>query len=91
MCSSDLWILESADSLAKQSEQHASAPDRRIEWLFQQTLGREPSPTEQLRATDFISKDLTNAASDPNIPDLKTRWTLLAHNLLICNEAMYVP
>jgi hypothetical protein len=70
------WILDAAGDLARRSEQAASQPADRIDWLMMQILGRSASDREREVYLQFVSEP--------------SRWEPLAHNLLICNEFFYI-
>lgn len=76
------WILDSASMLARRSQDFSSEPSRRIDWLFESVLGRAPKEHERQRFLEYVSADQTSE-NDP--------WVVLAHNLLICSEFIYVP
>jgi hypothetical protein len=75
------WVLESAERLASESESQSSAPEARIEWLYQQTLQRAPSDREKEQWLEFVNATDPELASKPHLA-----LTLLAQNLLISNE-----
>lgn len=76
------WIVESAEQLALRSGQVTSEPQRRVDWLVETVLGREPTSQESQRYLDFIASGQGTE---------QERWVTLAHNLLICSEFIYVP
>jgi hypothetical protein len=91
------WVLDAASTLARQSEQAASLPADRIDWLMMQTVGRPPNEREREVYLRFVSEpsvpvvDPTSATSPSTTSSLSTtRWEMLAHNLLICNEFFYI-
>jgi hypothetical protein len=76
------WILESARLLARRSQEYSSEPQRRIDWMFEQVLGREPQAHERERLLDYAL-----GVHEPGVD----AWEIVAHNLLICSEFIYVP
>jgi hypothetical protein len=84
------WILDAAGALASRSGQTACLQIDRIDWLMMQTLGRRASDREREAYLQFV-----NEPSHPQ-PDAElssrtaSRWEMLAHNLLICNEFFYI-
>jgi hypothetical protein len=70
------WILDAAGDLARRSEQTASQPIDRIDWLMMQILGRSATDREREIYLQFVSEP--------------SRWEMLSHNLLICNEFFYI-
>ena len=76
------WILESARLLARRSQEHSSEPQRRIDWMYEQVLGREPQAHERERLLDYAL-----GVHEPGAD----AWEIVAHNLLICSEFIYVP
>ena len=76
------WIVESAELLARRSQEFSSEPSRRIDWLFESVLGRQPREIERQRFMDFLAADNESGENG---------WEILAHNLLVCSEFIYVP
>lgn len=76
------WIVESAELLARRSQEFSSEPSRRIDWLFESVLGRQPREVERQRFMDFLAADHESGQNG---------WEILAHNLLVCSEFIYVP
>lgn len=75
------WVLESAERLASESESQSSAPEARIEWLYQQALQRAPTDREKEQWLEFLNATDPALAAQPRLA-----LTLLAQNLLISNE-----
>ncbi|MFN7731295.1 MAG: DUF1553 domain-containing protein, partial [Pirellula sp.] len=75
------WVLESAERLASESESQASAPEARIDWLYQQALQRAPTDREKEQWLAFLNATDPALAAQPRLA-----LTLLAQNLLISNE-----
>jgi len=90
------WLLDAASTLARQSEQAASLPVDRIDWLMMQTIGRTANERERELYLKFVSEpsvpavDPASATSPSATSPSATRWEMLAHNLLICNEFFYI-
>jgi hypothetical protein len=76
------WIVSSAELLSRRSQEHSSEPSPRVDWLYETVLGREPREHERQRLLDFVA---THQAPDED------PWSMVAHNLLICSEFIYVP
>jgi hypothetical protein len=76
------WIVDSASLIARRSQEFSSESSGRIQWLFETVLGRAPQEHEKQRFLDYVSAS-QGSDNDP--------WVVLAHNLLICSEFIYVP
>ncbi|MCE2784983.1 MAG: PSD1 and planctomycete cytochrome C domain-containing protein [Pirellula sp.] len=76
------WIVDSARRLAQRSEAYSSEPPGRVDWLFEEVLGRRPEPYERQRLLEYVMGQPDESAS---------RWEQVAHNLLVCSEFLYVP
>jgi hypothetical protein len=84
------WILDAASELAQRSEQAASLPIDRIDWLMMQTVGRPANEREREVYLQFVNAPTLPANIAGGSPAAASRWELLAHNLLICNEFFYI-
>ena len=84
------WILDAAGELARRSEDAASLPVDRIDWLTRQTLGRSASDREREVYLQFVREPSLSASDSAGQRAAASRWEMLAHNLLICNEFFYI-
>ncbi len=71
------FVIEQADKWAVRVEAEQESPSRRVELMFEQALGRLPTPTEKDRALGYVA-----VAKDP--------WRDLAHSLLNLKEFLYL-
>jgi len=76
------WIIDSAKVLSERSREYTSDSSARVDWLYQEVLGREPEPHERQRLLDYIALEH---------PTNQDPWENVAHNLLVCSEFIYVP
>lgn len=76
------WIIDSAKVLSERSREYTSDSSARVDWLYQEVLGREPETHERQRLLDYIALEH---------PTNQDPWENVAHNLLVCSEFIYVP
>jgi hypothetical protein len=85
MLNGDL-VLNSAERLAAQAlSQQERSDAQRLDWLYQQVLGRTPRESERKRLLAFVSNQPTTDEATQ-----RTGWTSLCHVLIASNEFLYV-
>ncbi len=87
------FVIEQSRSFAQRAMTHEAKSDaERIEWAYEQALGREPTSFETVRANNFLiqyESMLTSTVKDPAMRRTKA-WQSLCQVLFASNEFIYL-
>ncbi|MCA9040229.1 MAG: PSD1 domain-containing protein [Planctomycetaceae bacterium] len=82
------FMREQAELTAKRVlSQDLSTEDERLNWIYQQTLGRPPSDLEAEQALDYLAHF---EGEDAELDDELEKWSSLCHSLFCCLDFLYL-